>query len=125
MDVKIPTLNEPERMDLEGGGHLLVRRVRRSVVTKIIRDVDAADTSAMSDSEAALFTMRLFQAGVVGGEGVVDHETGDAVKVGFDQHPVIGRICADAIYDAVTEQDAVRVIRIASPPQEPEVEQGK
>lgn len=119
----IPTLDNPEKVELKNGGYLLVRRARKSALNDIAA---AAGLKSEQDLAGALRYQELqFRWGVVGGEGVVDAEMGGKVKVRREKHPTLRRICVREVYDAVTNEDVSAVCEVIAPdPEEQEAESG-
>lgn len=109
----IPTLNHPERVELDRGGVLLCRRARRSDLMRIVAASGCSDEN--DEAGAALLQLLLFKWGVTGAEDLIDAETGETVPFKREKERGLGRIAIDAVYDACTIEDVVKALAVISP----------
>lgn len=106
----IATAAHPRRVTFDDGSHVLVRRVRTTIDTRIKGLVKLTDGDLAS--EQAYFVL-LARYAIVGSEGLKAFETGEPLGFSADPHPVLGRIASEDIVDAVGERTSSKINGLA------------
>lgn len=110
---EVPTTARPRRLELRGGGHVEVRRLRRSVRDKLLQVAQVKEGDAGS---AARFLQLVVRTAVVGAQGLTDPDTGQEVPYSTERHPALGRIASEQVYDALQDdKDLERIAAEAMP----------
>lgn len=98
--MKVPTTAEQKAIKTEKLGVLRVRRVSRSQFTTIL---GAIGYNGEAHSKAAL-AQTLVQWAITGR---------DDGEMETKRHPVLGKMASDAIYDALSDEEAVAIFQYA------------
>lgn len=109
MNETIPTGERREVVKLDCGGVVHVRRIRRSLKNDIARVAGLSFDVASSQAFGEL----IIRAAVVGAENLSDCETNASVPFKTERHGVLGEIATRTVYDALTDDDVVRIFKAA------------
>lgn len=108
---EIPTTGRDKRIELERGGHVVVRAIPRSQMTDI---AEAAGLTDRSVAGAMRFQELMCRSGIIGATDVKD-TTGAAVPHKPELHSRLGRKIANVeLYDALTKNDVMAIVAAAN-----------
>lgn len=112
----IPTMANPKRIPLKGGGFALVRRATRGMRDKLLRVAEVKEGDAAS---MAYFGQLAFRWGVVGIEeaDLKNPETGEPVKFGRRALAGLGNIATEDVYNAIGDDEDLSKIIVEVVPQ--------
>ena len=99
----IPTMNNPQRVDLQGGGTVAVRRMKQSTMSALL---EAARYNNQNDPAGAMrFASLALRWGIVEAQNIPDSEgEGAVVAVSFKtKRGIVGRLANEELVDAIQQ----------------------